>query len=301
MELFQLRYFIEVAEQRNFTRAAERLRLAQPALSQQVKNLEAELGTPLLVRGRRESVLTRAGEIFLPKARALVTDALAAKQAVADAANLKCGRLVVAAIPSISGHWLPAHVRSYRQSFPNVELVIMEGSSDEVCDLVYTATADLGFVQLPVDDKRFSHNRVLSEEFVAVFPARHSVAKQNSVSLADLADEPFILYKGKAREVVTSACQSCGFDPRVACETGQLDTVRALVTAGLGIAVLPELALANQGRSLAVRPIKKPSLKRELGWITRQDSEPSNATIAFLEVVQSAEETIRKPSSTAAG
>ncbi len=285
MELFQLRYFVEVADQQNFTRAAERLNLAQPALSQQVKNLEQELGTELLIRGRRQTVLTRAGEIFLPRARALVLDAEAAKQAVADATNLKVGRLVLAAIPSMSGHWLPSHVQSFRRSYPNVELVIKEGRSDEVCALVDSAVADIGFVQLPVDEQRFNCRTVLSENFVLMMHSGHEMAGKTAIDLARLSCESFVLYMGKAREVVTNACRSSGFEPRVACESGELETVRALVAAGLGIAVLPELALASINKSLAVRPVRKPKLNRELGWITRRASENSKAAGAFLETI----------------
>lgn len=285
MELFQLRYFIEVADQRNFTRAAERLNLAQPALSQQVKNLEKELGTELLVRGRKQTVLTRAGEIFLPRARALVADARAAKQAVADATDLKIGRLVLAAIPSMSGHWLPPHVRTFREHFPNVELVIKEGRTDEVCAMLDAAVADIGFVQLPVDEKKFDCQSVLAEEFVSLVPSRHELAGQSTITLRQLAGESFVLYKGKAREVVISACRAAGFEPSVACESGELETVRALVAAGLGIAVLPELALSSVGPSQCVRGITKPKLKRELGWIRRRTSELSKAATAFVETI----------------
>ena len=287
MELFQLRYFIGVAEQRNFTRAAERLNLAQPALSQQVKNLEQELGTELLVRGRKQTVLTRAGEIFLPRARALIADAQAAKQAVADVTNLKRGRLVLSAIPSMSGHWLPTQVHRFREKYPNVELVIMEGRSDEVCRQVDAAAADIGFLQLPVDKKKFNCRRVLSEEFVLLMPAQHALAKGNTISLDQLSEESFVLYKGKAREVVVNACEQCGFEPAVACESGELETVRALVTAGLGIAILPQLALSSTDHSAIVRPITKPLLNRELGWITRRASKASNAATAFLNIVDS--------------
>jgi LysR family transcriptional regulator, hydrogen peroxide-inducible genes activator len=283
MELYQLGYFVEVAEQRNFTRAAERLHLAQPALSQQVKNLESEFGTPLFIRSRRETVLTQAGEVLLIKARALLADAAIAKQAVADVANLKRGKLILAAIPSISGRWLPAYVRKFRQAHPQVELVLQEGSSDEVSKTIDSGRAELGFLQFPTDERKFRSGQILSESFVAVIPPRHRLAIRSSVSLSQLAEEPFVFYKGRAREVVLAACREAGFEPAVACESGELETVRSLVAADLGIAVLPELGAWSPGEGAEVRPLKKPRLIRKLGWIARKGSELSSAAAAFVE------------------
>lgn len=282
MELYQLGYFIEVAEQRNFTRAAERLNLAQPALSQQVKKLESELGTPLLIRGRRETVLTQAGEVLLVKARALLADAAKAKQAVADVANLKRGKLILAAIPSVSGSWLPKFVRQFRKAHPKIELVLKEGRSDEVALMVDSAKAELGFLQFPADKKRFRSSKILSESFVAVIPARHPLAAGKEVSLQQLAEEPFIFYKGRAREVVLAACRDAGFEPSVACESGQLETVRSLVAANLGVAVLPQLGILGPGNGYVVRPLIRPRLTRNLGWIAKRESDLSSVAKAFI-------------------
>ncbi|MFT6620654.1 MAG: DNA-binding transcriptional LysR family regulator [Limisphaerales bacterium] len=282
MELYQLSYFIALAEQRNFTRAAEKLNLAQPALSQQIRNLETELGASLFVRGRRETVLTRAGETLLPRARALLTDADSARRAVAQIADLKGGRLTVAAIPSMSGQWLPSLIQSFRRSFPAVELVLMEGRSDEVCELVFSAAAEVGFVQLPVAPARFDATRLFHEPFMLLLPSKHQLVGAKSISLKQLSDEPFVLYKGKARETVVSACRTAGFTPRISCETGEIETVRALVAAELGIAVLPQLAVQEPLKHIVVKKLSRPSLRRDLGVITKRGHEPSPATRAFL-------------------
>lgn len=287
MELYQLAYFIAVAEHRNFTRAAERLHLAQPALSQQMKNLESELGAPLFVRSRKATVLTQAGEVLLAKARNLLADATAAKQAVADVANLKRGKLVLAAIPSISGRWLPPALRRFRQAYPQIELILKEGSSDEVSTMIDTAQAEIGFLQFPTDNKRFAAGLILSEAFVVLLPRSHDLARSRAISLTQLADEPFVLYKGKAKEVVLNTCRDLGFEPTVACESGELETVRSLVAAHLGVAVLPELAVQSVGKTLVVQSLKKPRLARKLGWIHRRDAAPSSAAQAFLDTIAS--------------
>jgi len=288
MELYQLRYFVAVAEQGNFTRAAERLRLAQPALSQQMKNLEAELGAPLFIRGRRATVLTHAGEVLLGHARALIADAQAARQAVADVAGLKRGRLALAAIPSISGRWLPPILRRFRKAHPQIELILKEGSSDEISALVDEGKVELGFVQFPVDPRRFANDLILSESFAAVLPKGHPLARKATITLSSLSDEPFVLYKGRAREVVLEACRRLGFEPTVACESGELETVRSLVAAHLGVAVLPELAVQSAPASLAVRPLTRPRLCRRLGWVRRRSGSPSAALTAFIEALPKA-------------
>ncbi len=283
MELYQLAYFVEVAVHRNFTRAARHLRLAQPALSQQIRNLERELGAVLFVRGPRETVLTSAGQAFLPKVHELLAAAASAKQLVADIAQLKQGRLTIAAIPSLSGYWLPEFIRRFRKSHPKVELVLREGRSDQVCAMVDSAEAELGFLQFPVDKGKFDHGRILDERFVLLVPRNHPLANENAITFPRLASESFVLYKGKAREVVIEACRQAGFEPRVSCESEELETVRSLVAADLGIAVLPELGVKRPVKNAVVRNFSRQSPKRTLGWISKKGQPLSSAAAALQE------------------
>ncbi|MEW6304271.1 MAG: LysR family transcriptional regulator [Verrucomicrobiota bacterium] len=282
MELYQLGYFVEVARQRNFTRASERLHLAQPALSQQMRKLEEELGAPLFVRGRKQTLLTPAGEAFLPRAQALLALAETAKHTVAEVAQLRRGRLVIATIPSLSGCWLPGIIQRFRQKHPFVELVLMEESSERVADLVDQAVAEIGFLQLPASRERFEVRELIEEPFVVLVPATHSLAKARSVRLPELAQEPFVFYKGKARDVALEACRTAGIEPRVACESGELETIRALVGAGLGVAVLPRMAAQSPPKHLRVLELRNPRVERKLGWITRLGAPKSAAASAFV-------------------
>lgn len=281
MELYQLTYFLEVARQKNFTRAAERLNLAQPALSQQMKNLEAELGAALFVRGRRQTLLTAAGEALLPRAEALLAQAEAAKQTVAEVADLRGGRLVIATIPSVSACWLPAVIRRFRAAHPKVELVLMEESSGRVGELVESGRAELGLLQLPVNDTVFAIRELAREPFVLLAAATHPVARQKTVRLAALAGEPFVFYKGRARDTALSACREAGFEPRVACESGELETVRALVAAGLGLAIVPRLAARATPAGLVELPLRDPRVERTLGLISVRGHPWSAAAKAF--------------------
>src|SRR2546426_11875237 len=140
MDLYQLQYFVEVARNRNFTRAAKRLNLATPALSLQIQKLEKELGIRLFNRGQKETVLTPAGETLFEKAQELLTMADSVKQSVAEVSDLRAGRLTMAFIPSVGGHWLPGILRDFRNSFPCLNLMTHEETSQGVAALLEEAT-----------------------------------------------------------------------------------------------------------------------------------------------------------------
>lgn len=282
MELYQLAYFVEAARQRNFTRAAEKLRIAQPALSQQMRHLEEELGTPLFLRGRKQTVLTPAGEAFHTQARALLAMADNARQVVAEVAQLRRGRLMIASIPTLSACWLPPIIQRFRREHPFIELVLREESSEDVAELVEGGTVELGFLQLPVNRVTFDLRELITESFVALVPPNHPLAGRRGIRLVQLAQESFISYKGKARNVALEACRNAGFEPRIACESGELETVRALVHAGLGVAILPRMAVAMHTDKATVLPLRDPALERKLGLITRRQHVWSAAAKAFV-------------------
>lgn len=284
MELYQLAYFLEIARQKNFTRAAERLRIAQPALSQQMKNLESELGAPLFVRGRRETRLTPAGEALLPRAEGLLAQAEAARHAVAEVAELRGGRLVVATIPSVSACWLPRLLHRFRKLHPRVEMRLIEQSSEGVAELVETHQAELGFLQLPVGGDRCVQRTVLTERFVVLLPKSHPLARSRKIRLKELSADSFVFYKGRARDTALSACREAGFEPRVACESGELETVRALVAAGLGIAIVPQLGTLDMPRTIRAVPLIEPGIQRQIGviWNSRHALSPSAGAFVKL-------------------
>ena len=285
MELYQLGYFIEIARQRSFTRAAERLHMAQPALSQQMKNLESELGTALFIRGRKEIQLTAAGKAFLPRAEALLTQAEAAKAIVSDVAQLRGGKLIIAAIPSVSACLLPEVIRSFSRLHDKVELQLIEDSSERVAENVESGLADIGFLQLPASKSAFETRTIISEPFVLLVAKSHPLVKQKEVALKQLAAESFIFYKGRARDTASEACRKAGFEPRVACESGELETVRALVAAGLGLAVVPQLAAGNLPKTIEAITIREPKMHRQIAAVWQKGSVLSPAAHALLKLV----------------
>jgi len=168
MELYQLRYFVEVARQRSFTQAARRLDLATPALSVQIKKLETEVGASLFVRSQRQSVLTPAGEILFEKAQALLSMADSVKQAVAEVSDLRAGRLAVAFVPALGSYWLPEVFQQFRREFPCVKLALEEDDSLGVAARVEDSSAEVGFLELPVNQELFEIEKVWEEPVLAV-------------------------------------------------------------------------------------------------------------------------------------
>lgn len=284
MELYQLGYFIEIARQRHFTRAAERLRMAQPALSQQMKNLEAELGTTLFIRGKKETQLTAAGKALLPRAEALLAQAEAAKAAVTDVGQVRGGRLVVAAIPSVCACLLPELLHAFGREHPRVELQLIEDSSERVAESVESGHADLGFLQLPANKAAFESRVLITEPFVLLLASSHALAGEKEVSLKQLAAESFIFYKGRARDSALEACRKAGFEPRIACESGELETVRALVAARVGIAIVPQLAASVLPKNVCAVSLKQPGLQRQIAAVWKKGGGLSPAGAELLEM-----------------
>jgi len=285
MELYQLEYFLEAARQRNFTRAAARLHLAQAALSEQIRKLEGELGTPLFHRGRRESVLTAAGEMLRAHAEPLLDRAKAARHAVQELVGLRGGRLAIGAIPSVSACMLPAGIAAFRKRHPLVELALFEGTSEAVAQWVESGRVEFGIVQLPTLGGRFDERILFTEQFVALVAKAHPAAAQRSLSLAKLAHEPFVFYKGRARDTALAACRAAGFEPRIACESSELETIRSLVAAGLGIAILPQLATRADNAGCVALHLRGERIERQVAIITRSSQHASPSAAAFLKIV----------------
>ena len=285
MELYQLEYFLEAARQRNFTRAAARLNLAQAALSEQIRNLERDLGTQLFHRGRRETVLTATGEILRLHAEDLIGRAASARQAVNDLIGLRGGRLAIGAIPSVSACVLPAAIAAFRKKHPDVELALFEGTSEAVAQWVESGRVDFGIVQLPAPSGKFDEAVLFTEPFVVLVPKSHPIAKQRSVSLGKLANESFILYKGRARDTALAACRAAGFEPRIACESSELETIRSLIAAGLGIAILPQLATRQSVANCVTVRLQGAGIERQVAMLSRAGHAPSPGASVFRRIL----------------
>ncbi|QGP80594.1 LysR family transcriptional regulator [Sphingobium sp. CAP-1] len=248
MELRQLRYFVTLADTRNFHRAAERLNMSQPPLTVAIRKLEEQLGTPLFERGSRGVTLTPAGRASLDIARATLAQADRFREAVREGAMGERGRLRVGFVGSATFDLLPRIIPEYRRLYPLVELVLEEATSIEIARGLAAGELDVGLVRLPLMEiAAVDVQPVDQDEMYAALPDSSRFARADTVRLDALADEPFILQSriSVLHSTTLTACHEAGFVPRVAQEAAQLSAVLALVRSGLGVALVPSRAACS--------------------------------------------------------
>jgi DNA-binding transcriptional LysR family regulator len=259
MELRHLRYFVAVAEELHFGRAARREHVVQPALSQQIKKLEQELGVTLLARNKRHVKLTEPGRAFLDEARRTLRDAEGAITAARRAAAGETGRLRVAYLEWGMYLFLPAILRRYRERYPSVELSITVMDRLPQREALARGDVDVGFFALREEDSDLGADLMAAEPLVAVLPDTHRCARDRRLPLEALSDDPWVLLPRELRtyylEVVLRACASVGFVPRVVQEADQLSAVTALVSAGLGVSLVPQVFASRARDRVAVLPL----------------------------------------------
>ena len=246
MELRHLRYFVAVAEELHFARAARRLKMAQPPLSRQIKQLEAELKVRLFSRAERNVQLTDAGALFLPHARETLMQAERAALVVQRAARGELGLLNIATPSSMPFMGiLPAMLRAYRQSHPHVQLVLQEmGIARQLAGLC-NGELDIGFIRLPVTHfpNEIAAHKILKEKIYVALHEDHPLAGGDRIQLSSLADVPFIMYPydlgGGFYDITMNLCRKAGFAPRIEQEAKTVPMAVSLAAAGLGLALVP--------------------------------------------------------------
>jgi DNA-binding transcriptional LysR family regulator len=287
VELRHFRYFIAVAEERHFGRAARRLGIAQPPLSRQIQALEAELGVQLFERSRRMVELTSAGQSLLGHARSIFQTVDLALHEASRAARGEVGRLAVGYPSSVAYSGLVELLRAFRQHAPDVQLVLREMPPQDQIDALKDREIDVGFVRNPIADPALAVERVRSEPLVLAMPADHPLASRRRVPLELLRDEPFVSIPRQRAPAffdhIMRICHEAGFSPRVVQEAAQLDLV-SLVAAGFGVAIVP-LSLKDARRGdIVVRPIQgSPTTELLVAW-RRENASP--ALRSFLELVR---------------
>src|SRR5437899_3147441 len=276
IELHQLRYFVGVAEERHFTKAARGLRVAQPSVSRAIRVLEEELGTSLFHRMKGNVALTPAGETLLPWARRVLVDVDGATGEVRELADLRRGRLAVGATPSLTITLLPPALAKFHAAFPGIHLVVHEaGSRDLVAELEQGAL-DVALVIMPLRHEALETAPLLREELVVAVPHDHALAPRKTVPIAELKGVPLVMFRDgyDLRATTVAACRRAGFEPTFALEGGEMDGVLRLTAAGVGVAVVPSLVVERGGPLRAVR-IAKPELTRPLGFAHRVIHDPA--------------------------
>lgn len=287
MQLHQLRYAIAIAREGSFTRAAEKLYLAQPSLSVQIRKMEQELGVRLFERRGRRAVPTIAGDSFLKQAERVLAEVDRLRDQMDEFKDLRRGRVALGVLPSVGTRLLPDILRSYHRRYPGVELMMTEqdlDASSEFQRRVHQGELDLAVVRMPTTLPGLRSQTLVREPIVALLPPGHRLTGQSSVQLAELADEAFVALRsgGGLRTLMNEMCDRAGFVPKVSVETGQLSILWSMVTAGMGVAVVPRLAAGQIG---AVAPIKDDYAMRELGVVWRDGEPMSPSAAAFLELL----------------
>jgi DNA-binding transcriptional LysR family regulator len=284
VNLRQLEYFVEIADQGSFTRAAERLLIAQPSLSQQIAALEAELGGPLFERMPRGVRLTMAGQSFLPEARATVGHAERARGAARAALGLEAGQLEIAAATSAAAGILPSVLRRWQRRFPAIEVSLREFPHRRALeDSVRDGEGDLAVGSTPSDWQGPSEH-LGWEEFVLVLPEDDPLLGGASVEIAQLAERRWVHFATShgLAEVIDMLCASEGFTPQVAVRTSQVPAAPQFAAAGLGPALVPD-HVVSENLSHLVRPVR-PRVARALMAFSRSDWSP--VARAFLDTLR---------------
>lgn len=269
MEIYQLRYFLSVAETGNFTKAASRSFISQPSLSQQILNLEEELGQKLFHRLGRKVTLTNAGELLLERAHRIIAEADdAVRELKEDPAQGH--RVSVGIIPTVAHFFLPAIVAYCRENSIRIHLHSSEDFRPNVVQAVLDGELDLGVVSLPVAEPRIESSTLFTEPLLLAVAANHPLATASAVTLEDLREQDFVML-GTGSSTATQVQRLLGdydFEPRVVHRVAQLSTVKSLTALGLGVSVLPRSArTANDPAGIVYRKFSGKIPQREIALI----------------------------------
>lgn len=285
MEMHQLRYFIAVAQSGNFSRAAAQCRVAQPSISQQIQKLEDELGERLFDRLKREVKLTEHGEALLPRAIRILQEVDVAKLEVKDRSDLKQGRLAIGVLPTIAPYLLPKILADFALAYPGVDIVIREETTSTLLKLADTYEIDIALASLPIQRDDFEIRELFSEELVLALPKKHRLTKKHSIRLEDLSNEKFIVMnEGHCLgDQVRKFCDRRSFKPTITFKSAQLETVQALVAAGVGISLIPAMATgARRPDSPTYRSLAGPKPQRKVVSIWPKERPLTYAAHEFL-------------------
>ena len=290
MELRQLRYLVALAGEGNFTRAAANEHVAQPALSQQIRRLEDELGLALVERTTRRVALTEAGALLVVRARRILAELEAATAELDSLRGVHTGHVTIGAMHTMGPVDLSLVLALFRGRHPLVRFTVREQSSEEMAEMLRVDELDLAFLSVTerVESRGLGLHQLVSEELVVLLPREHMLAGRAELRMAELAGETFISFRegARLRELLEAAGREAGFEPEVTLESNEASRVRRLVSRGLGVAILPRSDAAGPGADVAVAALTRPSLRRDITLAWREGRRLSPAAAEFLELAR---------------
>ncbi|MEH7353405.1 LysR family transcriptional regulator [Neobacillus drentensis] len=277
MELRQIHYFIEVAKREHVTEAAHALHVAQSAVSRQIVNLEAELGVDLFIREGRNVKLTPIGAMFLEQMQQAMKLIDNAKREVEEFLDPEKGTIRIGFPSSLAAYTLPTAISAFRERYPHVKFQLIQASYQNLIDGVGKGEFNLALLgPVPKKEKKVKGKTLFTENFVALLPHTHPLANKRLLTLSELRDDSFVLFPNGfiLREIIVNACLLLGFEPQVSFEGEDIDAIKGLVSAGLGVTLIPEITLIDSlPRSTVKIPITEPNVTRTVGVIIPSERE----------------------------
>ncbi len=242
IELRQLEYFLAVSKELHFTKAAEKLNISQPSLSQQIRALEHEVGMPLFDRIGKKISLTEAGRILLLHSKTIFHEIEQARSAIQDLNGLQQGSLTIGSLLTVVNYLLPPAILNFNNLYPNIELSVLGLRTGDIREKLLQNELDIGITFLPVQDKEIISAPLYESELIIVVPTGHQLAEHNHVSIAELQNYPLILLPKNffLTELITSHCQKFNFKPKPILEISTMESLIQMVSKGMGITVLPK-------------------------------------------------------------
>ncbi|TWT10562.1 LysR family transcriptional regulator [Reyranella sp. CPCC 100927] len=289
IDLRQMRSFAIVAEELHFSRAAERLGIAQPPLSQQIRRLEAKVGCRLFDRGTRKVELTEAGRALLTTIRRILLDVSTGVEQAKRISRGDAGVLDVGFPATVALAILPQVIRSFRQRYPDIELRLSELPTTPQRDALRAGALDVGFLREPEADSTLQMETVMNERFMAALPSSHRLASRETIALSSLAQEPFVLFRRDVGPMfhsrILGLCGQAGFTPRIIQESLEWQTVVSLVRAGLGVSIVPECVVNLRLKGVTYHPLAASKIRTSVVMCWRKDNRRT-ALLHFIDVVR---------------
>jgi LysR family hydrogen peroxide-inducible transcriptional activator len=290
VEFRQLGYAVQIFHDKNFSRAAEKLHIAQPSLSQQLAKLEKELGVPLFHRTTNSVEPTHAGEVFVQKAQLILDLVEQLKSEMNDISNLRKGKLVVGTLPITGSHILPLVLPEFAKRHPGIEIALVEDTSANLELFTSSGAVDFSLLSLPIEEATLDYRAYATEDICLAVPAAHPLASDTApIPVSRLANESFIvLKKGQGfRQITQDICAEAGFSPKIVFESSNIETVQSLVAAGMGVALIPEMiAASKKGKYVPIyKPLTDPTPSRTLVIAERRGRYFTKAAEAFIETL----------------
>ena len=286
MDLRQLRYLVALAEELNFTRAAAAEHVAQPALSQQIRRLEDEVGIALVERTTRRVSLTEAGELLVVRARRILSELETAREEMDALRGVDVGQVSIGAIHTMGPIDLSLALARFHQQHPNVALTVREQQSEESAEMLRVDEIDLAFLSVTerIESHELALHQLISEDLMVLLPRDHRLAGRDEVRMDDLTHEEFISFRQgtRLRELLSVAGRDAHFEPRVTLQSNEAQRIRTLVARGLGVAILPRSDALAPGVDVVVKPLAAPALRRDITLAWRAGRRLPPAAAAFL-------------------